>query len=343
MFYVLFIVIISCMLVFAELDPLLLRVSLFIFLILIILVAGLRYQIGTDYVAYREIYINLSFDNFKFLEPGYRCVNLFFKYIGFSYEVSVFIFAIIINVLFYRFIRVYSVSVPVSLLLYICLNYYFIGFNAVRQMLSIAIFLNGLSYIWKRQYFQFLIIVLLASMFHYSIIVTVIYPLFKIKQKYVLLFAWIVSLVFIGIPIQNIIAKFISTSFPYAVYFSSSLFTDKSLLSILKLIIPNLFAALAFYRFNVFDNDHEIFWLNVFLFSVLMSNMVHGINVLIRFNYVFQISEIIFYPLFISKVLKRERFLVMYAFLSYCLFFYIATVLIQGAQGVVPYQSILFL
>lgn len=343
MFYVWFIVIIFCMLFFAKLDALVLKVSLFIFLIMIILVAGLRYEIGTDYITYRKIYINLSFDNFSYLEPGYKYANLFFKYIGLSYEASVFIFATTINVLFYRFIRQYSVSVLLSLLLYICLNYYFIGFNAVRQMIGTVIFLNGIDYVFKKKYLYFFLITAFAMLFHYTIFIGVLYPMFKINRKRMYMIMWFASIPFIVLPIQNIIIKVIPASFPYALYFTSSFFTKTSSAAVFKLIVPNVFVILILYYISVFDKTTERFWVNVFIFSTAFANIAHGVNILIRLNYVFQISEIILYPLVISKIQKFQKPIVSWLLLGYFVVFYIVTVLVQGAQGVVPYQSVLFL
>ncbi|UTY23930.1 EpsG family protein [Treponema denticola] len=343
MFYVCFIGIVFCILISAKLDALLLRVSLFIFLIMIILIAGLRYQIGTDYATYREIYINLSFDNLSYLEPGYRYVNLFFKYIGLSYEASVFIFAIITNVLFYLFIRRYSVSVPVSLLLYLCLNYYFIAFNTVRQMIGIAIFLNGIDYAFKKKYLYFFLITVFAALFHYTIFIGMLYPIFKINRKRMYMIIWLASIPFIVLPIQNIIIKLIPASFKYASYFTSFFFTKTSSAAVFKLIVPNMFVILILYYISVFDKTTERLWVNVFIFSVAFANIAHGVNVLIRLNYVFQISEIIFYPLVVSKIQKFQKPIVSWLLLGYFVVFYIFTVLVQGAQGVVPYQSVLFL
>lgn len=343
MFYVWFIVIISCTLFFTKLDALFMKVSLFIFLIMIILVAGLRYEIGTDYITYREIYINLSFDNLSYLEPGYRYVNLFFKYIGLSYETSVFIFAIITNVLFYLFIRHYSVSVPVSLLLYICLNYYFIAFNVVRQMIGVAIFLNGIDYAFKKKYLYFFLITAFAALFHYTIFIGVVYPMFKINRKRMYIILWLASIPFIVLPIQSIIIKLLPASFFYASYFTSSFFTKTSSAAVFKLIVPNAFVILILYYISVFDKVTERFWVNVFIFSTAFANIAHGVNVLIRLNYVFQISEIILYPLVISKIQKFQKPIVSWLLLGYFIVFYIVTVLVQGAQGVLPYQSVLFL
>lgn len=343
MFYLYFLLVILFIYLFSKLDKLMFKVLIFIFMTLIIVIAGLRYEIGTDYPTYRKIYFSLSLDNHKYIELGYGYVNLFFKYMNFSYEFTVFIFSLVINLLFYRFIKKHSVSLFFSLLLYVLLNYYFITFNAVRQMIAIGIFLNSIEYIFKKQYFKFIGITLLAALFHYVVLLAIIYPLFRIKKQYIFIFFWVLSLIFIVVPFQPIVIRILPSSFKYAGYLTSNLFQRTSSLSVFKLFLPNIFVLLSFYYKNAFKADSDRFWFNLFIVSIGGVNISNGIPLLLRLNYVFQISEIIFYPLCISKFAYKERALFSYVCLLYYILFYILTVLIQGAQGVVPYRSILFL
>jgi len=307
-----------------------------------VFIAGFRSGIGTDYENYRGIYQSLSVETYPYLELGYKYITLFFRNIGLPYEFSVFVFSFITNVLMYKFIKKHSVDPMASLLLYVLLNYYFIAFNAVRQMLAISIFLNGIDYIWQRRYIRFLMMLLLASFFHYTILIAVIYPLFKTKRRYIFLIFWFISLIFIIVPIQTIIIKIIPGSFRYAGYFTSRFFERTSQLSVFKLFIPNIFVLLAFYYHKPFKIKNDRFWFNLFIFSICVANASHGINILLRLNYVFQISEIIFYPLFISKIKLTQRTSFAYFSVTYFSLFYVFTVIIQGTQGVVPYQSVLF-
>ena len=325
---------------FSRLDKKILSISVLLLILLLIIIAGFRYGIGTDYYTYEYIYNNIA--EASYIEPGYRYVNIILKYLGCSYEISVLFFALVTNLLLLYFIKQYSIDFVFSLVLYVFLNYYFITFNAVRQMIGIAIFLTGINYAFKKKYLYFFLITAFAALFHYSVFIGILYPICKINKKNMYVIIWLASTPFIVLPIQNVIIKLMPASFLYAVYFTSSFFTETSNTAVLKLIIPNLFVGLAFYFRSGFNKKIEIFWVNLFIFSTAFANFAHGVNVLIRMNYVFQISEIIFYPLFVSKIQKFQRPVVSWLLFCYFILYYIFTVMIQGAQGVVPYQSIFF-
>lgn len=328
-------------LLFSRLDQKILQLAALYLGILLVIIAGSRYGIGTDYFTYEHIYTNL--DSSLYIEPGYRYVNILLRYLGCSYEMSVLFFALVTNLLLLYFIKQYSVDFVFSLVLYVFFNYYFITFNAVRQMIALAIFLTGINYAFKKKYLYFFLITAFAALFHYSIGIGILYPLCKINKKKIYVILWLVSIPFVVVPIQSVIIKIIPASFHYATYLTSSFFTEISSAAVFKLIVPNVFVILVFCYISVFNNTIERFWVNLFIFSTVIANIVHGVNVLIRLNYVFQIGEIIFYPLFLSKISKKEKLLVSCLFLLYVILFYILTVIIQGAQGVVPYKSILFL
>lgn len=323
---------------FSRVDQKILKLSVACLGILLVVVAGFRYGIGTDYYTYEQIYNNI--EDASYIETGYRYVNIILKYLGCSYEMSVLFFALVTNLLLLHFIKQYSIDFVFSLVLYVFLNYYFITFNAVRQMIGIAIFLTGVNYVFKKKYLSFLLMTAFAALFHYSIFIGILYPICKINKKNIYVIVWLASIPFIVLPIQSIIIKLMPASLHYADYFTSPFFTQTSSAAVFKLIVPNVFVILTFYYISVFNNMTERFWVNVFIFSTAIANIAHGVNVLIRLNYVFQIVEIIFYPLFISKIQKLQKPLVSWLMLGYFIVFYIFTVIIQGAQGVVPYQSI---
>ena len=340
LFYSFFLIGLLFLFLFSRVDQKILKLSVLCLGVLLVVIAGFRYGIGTDYYTYEHIYNNM--ESASYIEPGYRYVNIILKYLGCSYEMSVLFFALVTNLLLLHFIKQYSIDFVFSLVLYVFLNYYFITFNAVRQMFGIAIFLTGVSYVLKKKYLYFLLITIFATLFHYSIFIGILYPICQINKKNIYVIVWFFSIPFIVLPIQSIMIKLIPESFHYAVYFTSSFFMETSSAAVFKLIVPNVVVVLAFYYISVFNNTIERFWVNLFIFSAAIANIVHGVNVLIRLNYVFQIAEIIFYPLFISKIQKLQKPIVAWLMLGYFIVFYIFTVIIQGAQGIVPYQSIFF-
>ncbi|WP_252722909.1 EpsG family protein [Treponema pedis] len=321
-------------------DTIFFNGAYFIFCIFIITVAGLRFGIGTDYYSYKEIYENIH--SLGYIEYGWKYLNLFFSSVGLSYEFTVFFFSVIVNVLIFKFIKKYSISPFYSLILYVFLNYYFFAFNVIRQMLAISIFLNGLEFLLRKKNIRFILFTLFASLFHYTALIGIFYIfLRKIKNIGVFIIFWIISIPFIVLPVQSIIIKIIPSSFTYAGYFASKFFEKASSLSLIKLIIPNMFVFLALLFIAAFKDSKDSFWLKVFLFSVAVANTANGVNVLMRINYIFQISEIIFYPLFLSKLSKEYSLPVRYLMFMYFILFFVGTVIVQGAQGVTPYRSIL--
>lgn len=340
LFYGFFLIGLLFFFLFSRVDKKILKLSVLCLGVLLVVIAGFRYGIGTDYYTYEYIYNNI--ENTSYIEPGYRYVNIVLKYLGCSYELSVLFFALITNLLLLYFIKQYSIDFVFSVVLYVAFNYYFISFNAVRQMLGIAIFFIGIQFALRKKYVRFFFITAFAALFHYSVFIGVLYPIFQINKKRMYIMIWLASIPFIILPIQGVVTKLIPASFHYASYFTSSFFTETSSAAVFKLIVPNVFVVLAFYYISAFNNATEKFWLHLFVFSTAFANSAHGVNVLIRLNYVFQITEIIFYPLFIYKVQKIEKPVVTWLFFGYFVLFYVFTVVIQGAQGVVPYRSIFF-
>ncbi|WP_429615417.1 EpsG family protein [Treponema pedis] len=339
-FYFIFLAVIVILFFSSKFDKIFFNGAYFIFCIFIITVAGLRLGIGTDYYSYKEIYGYIAIA--KRVELGWKYLNLFFSNVGLSYEFTVFFFSAVINILIFRFIKRYSISPFYSLMLYVFLNYYFIAFNAVRQMLAISIFINGLEFLLRKKYTQFILLTAFAALFHSTALIGLFYIfLRKIKHIGVFIIFWVVSIPFIVLPIQSIIIKIIPSSSRYAVYFTTRFFEKSSNLSLIKLIIPNMFVFLTILFISAFKDSKDYFWLKVFLFSVAVANMANGVAVLMRSNYIFQISEIIFYPLFLSKLSKEYSLPVRYLMFVYFILFFVGTVIVQGAQGVTPYRSIL--
>jgi len=338
-FYLQFLFIITILYLAATTNRMLDLVGWYILGIFIIFLACFRYNIGTDYLNYLSIYSSLQdgYSNYN-IEIGYKYINLLFVHLKLPYAFSVFFFAFFTNVFMLFFIKKHSIDPMLSLVLYILLNYYFITYNVVRQIMAISIFLLGVDYIFQKKYLKFIAITLFASLFHYTMLLGLIYPFLKNIKLRSLICIWGILLPFIIFPIQTVIMKVVPNSFYYAHYFDSQFFMKSSQLSMLKLILPNILVIVSFIYSKYFNGQYERFWLKLFVFSISIANLANGTNVLMRLNYGFQISEIIFYPLFISKIAKSEKKCICILLVAYAMLFYIGTVVIRGAHGVIPYQ-----
>lgn len=168
----------------------------FFLLIMIILisVAGLRWQVGTDYIAYAMGYKgnieNLVDSIIKFNEPGINIISFISSLIYNDYATMFFISSILTVGLSVWTIYKYSDYFSISILLYIFAGAWNGSFNGVRQYLACAVLFAGHRYIIKREFRKYFMIVFLASTFHISalsMIVLYFVPRRQLKHKDIIL------------------------------------------------------------------------------------------------------------------------------------------------------------
>jgi transmembrane protein EpsG len=133
-------------------------------------ISAVRYYVGTDYLKtyYSGFYRILEGSKIDGFEIGFYSLN---KLIQVFSNNAFWLFAItaIITVgMTYKAIGDLSVDVPLSIVLYLVTRYYFIGMNAVRQFMGLAILTYSLKYVFEEDIKKFAICVLLASAFHYT-------------------------------------------------------------------------------------------------------------------------------------------------------------------------------
>lgn len=158
------------------------RKPLIWFAILVILslslVSGLRYMVGTDYVNYSILYHDIVDDPLKVfqeqqIEIGYVALNLLFG-AAFKTQFAFFMFlSLSINTLTVLSLREYSKSFAFSCTLYILTYIFYNSFNLVRQSIAVAIMFFGFRYIARGDFIRFILMALLASLFHMSALILI--------------------------------------------------------------------------------------------------------------------------------------------------------------------------
>ena len=116
----------------------------FLLLLILVLMSGLRYGIGTDYYLYSNIY-NDSYD--LSLMPtnrtgiGFSYLCHYFVEMGLKYENLIMFCSIITIICVYVFLKKYSLRPGLAILIYICLGFYTSSFNGFRQYMSLSLLL----------------------------------------------------------------------------------------------------------------------------------------------------------------------------------------------------------
>jgi transmembrane protein EpsG len=216
------------------------RIALLGSFILIFLFLAFRYDYGNDYMSYYNIYSdikkikNVDFLNYypfygnNTLEPGWVILNWLFE--PFDYYVFVAFLSLFHVYAYYRFIKYF---VPpqyywLSLLLYF-INPVFmlLQLSAMRQGVAIGIFIISLEYLAKRDVLKYIILILIAYLFHNSALILVplvIIALYNQKFKkpliFIILFFYLFGVVF-GSLFTSQIQYVVNTYFPSYVNYNN--------------------------------------------------------------------------------------------------------------------------
>lgn len=144
-----------------------------------ILQVGLRWETGTDWIVYRDNFESTTSLEMVFLgvldgfEIGYGLFVYSVRYFTDNYVVFLFIHSVIYYLLVFKANKKLSPYPVVSLLLLYAANIGILGSN--RQLIALAICLYSLQYVFSKRPIFFFSLVALASLFHTTAIIFVIY------------------------------------------------------------------------------------------------------------------------------------------------------------------------
>ena len=139
------------------------------------LVSGLRYHVGTDYGGYVTSFVTRSemlWEHIKyFREPGLGFIAFISHYIYEDYVVMFILAALLTVGLNVRTIAKYSNDFLLGILLYVFIGAWHGSFNGMRQYLAAAVLFAGHRYIYERDLKKYCLVVFVAMLFHRTALV----------------------------------------------------------------------------------------------------------------------------------------------------------------------------
>lgn len=174
-------------------SPLYKKVALFIGAFVMVLFAGLRYQVGTDWDAY---FVNYKL-NYWDTEWGYKYLNLFFsKYLQAPFNLFLLVINAVSLFLISKYIKNLAGCYIIALLIFYSDLFMYYNLSGMRQSIATSFTCFALIFAVKKQIKPFLLFVVIASFFHVtSVVFLVVYFLprksLTIKNLVLIAFAFI--------------------------------------------------------------------------------------------------------------------------------------------------------
>ena len=316
-----------------------------IFLILFALSAA-RINVGNDYAKYVEFMHLVNCDSYVPTEIGFNLVvKILYGISGFENFLLVFAFYAFVTVFFFL-LAMYEGSddFPPTFFLFMALGYYFQTFSTVRYYLALAIALYAMKFVLRRQWGRFLILVLLGSAFHKSLLVVI--PLYILAslpwKKWQLALAALFCSTFLFL--QDFYLKVVV--FLYPTYEDTEyLEGGTSYINILRCIAVLVFAGIVLLM-QKRDADRR-FWFYFYLNLGALALYVFCsfLPIISRIGYYLTVSQILFLPMLLGQIEdKRWRKVFRLGVILAAMLYFVMYMSRASNDGVLilPYKSFFF-
>ena len=342
------------------------RICLTAIFVILFLLSACRLNVGNDYARYVEFMHLVNCNAYVPTEIGFNLlVKLVYGLSGYENFLLVFAFYSFVTVLFFL-LALYEQSDEFGLafFLFMTLGYYFQTFSTVRYYLALAVALYSMKFVMRRQWGRFVVLVLLGSAFHKSLLVVI--PLYFLAslawKKWQLAIAALFCTTFLFM--QDYYLKLVV--FLYPTYEDTEyLEGGTSYISILRCGAVLLFAGIVYLmrkketaRRSAADyagsgrSGEEALWNRRFWFyfylnlgALILYVFCSFLPIISRIGYYLMVSQILYLPMLLEAVpsMKWRRLFRMGIILAAVLYF--AMYLRKGAGDgvlILPYRTFFF-
>lgn len=276
-------------------------------LLILILFIGMRYDVGTDYAGYQEIYEKSK--NYSFtecgVEFGYYYLNKWIDILlGHFWGVTIVHAIVVLSLFYFLFSKFYFY--PFALLLFL-LDIdcgYVMTVNTMRQAMAIAIVFASIRYIKEKKLLIYSILIFIAFLFHLSAIF--VWPLYfvgKIKIRgNIIIVIYLIVLVLSIAGVWNGVNLYMLSLTPYAGYVTSSYMTEVGTTSGIVIWFWRIMALLVLISYKRISEKYPefILYLNIFVLFVISREILVSNFLLYRMRLYLQWTEFVVYPLYFS-------------------------------------------
>lgn len=318
-----------------------LNVACFVASIPLFFIAGFRYAVGTDYfdtyyTGFYRVLAGSTVDNFDIGFYGLiKFIQVFTDNVAWLFLICSLIF---IGVTM-RTIKVLSVNPAYSILLLLVTRFYFIGMNAAKQAIALAIIAYSIQYIISREPQKFILTVLIAGCFHYSSLVFLpVYFIGRLRLTISRIWLYVIADVGIFVVGVNYVLTLLShTKYGYLV---SKFEVCGIKFMIFQVALNLLLFAIAYSsKQQKEDMTYRVF-LNLQFVTLLIALTLRSIPLMERIYWIFTFPQIITIPYFMKFQKTNNRRLLNVLIVAILFTFMVYDIGFVGDHDALPYQWI---
>ena len=315
--------------------------------VILFAVSACRLNVGNDYAKYVEFMHLIACDAYDYVptEVGFNVlVTVLYELAGAENFLLVFaVFAFFTLWLFLKAMYEQSDSFGWSFFLFMAFGFYFSTFNTVRYYLALAMALYSIKYVLKKEWGKFVLLVLLGSAFHKSMLVVI--PLYFLatlawKKWQMALMALFCTTFFFLQDFYLKVVVFLYPSYEDTEYLEGGI----SWFNILRCLGVLVFALL-YYKQAVEGSRRNRFYFYCNLGALVLYTCCSFLPIITRIGYYLNVTQILFIPAVLAKIDDKgqKRFWSIMIGLAAAGYFGLY-LLRAGNDGirVLPYQTFMF-
>lgn len=310
------------------------------------LVMGLRDRsVGVDIVRYLNAYNkNALLSNYK-IEFGYQAYMTLATHLGLNDQEFLILTCLFISFSFALFFYKYSKNIFLSFYLHLTIGLFIVTLSALRQSIAICIILFSIDLIFRRKFLWFLIIVLLASTFHYSAVFFIpVYFCIKIKLLSYKRIIYLLVIVFGFFLLKNLFLSLFKVITPTNYIHNYGIYHAKIEINLLLVVIAILIPVFIVIMWKltgenlrlISDQDSFLFIMTcinaVILILAINSHMIE------RISYYFITAYIVLIPNVISRLNLQFNKILIYGVLMLVCFVYFVLAAVGGILEIDNYR-----
>ena len=310
------------------------------------LLAALRYKIGNDYEMYTEIFKYNRWDYFSQTEIGFIWLNKLIKSLNLNAHYVFVIVSFLSTILFFKTIKDEVGYNKLAIFILYISGIYLRYFSLVRQSIAVGLFFLSIRYIKTRELKKYIFLILLGSLFHFSILIVA--PIYFISgKKFKSLFYYSLLTITMILTKLNFFRFLIYKVMNYmpekynATYIAKETFSFEQNFGIGTIYILILPILMLIVREKLYEkNKYIVHYVNLIFFGIIVQIISYDFQVISRFSLYFEIFQCLAYSNLQYAFQKKER-VVINSLVILINTLYFIKYLSKPLNGIVPYKSIL--